>query len=746
MQLQDYLLECTVRVEADEGVGTGFFITPGLVVTAAHLVEDPLAGDFPLREVAVSRKGRRVLARVIRYAASPEPDLAVLELDADAVDAGALDPDAFDTGGRAAYLYAPHQEGDGLYACGLGDGPDISDRDSGTRLSIERSAQDGDALRLDALVPTTLEGAPVLDLRSGAVTGVVTAATPHAGSAVPGLALATSVAVLGRLFPDIWRLHDAYHRDHPAWFAATGVRGTVFAAREHILATRDTCETPIQPLITPVNARPPKALLAPVAFQSPSGAGQTARLPSSIEDVLSVSRARERSVLLTGPTGSGRSSVLRAVGDRASAAFGNLGALDEGERLFPILLRANQLATDDRAVEDVLIESMERGNEVMTGIDLPERFLSDLASSPGLCLLLMIDGMDEIQNSREIAELVDLIGRIQKAPGFGHRTQLLVTARPSAAEHFRYAPFDVAEIQPLGPDSIRLAAERWLGDAAERFLGANAPMVGSGLLSSPLVLAVALKLYESEPGTLPGKVVELYRRLISKLALDRRDELAGKYGAEVADNAVELLGFVALELLRSGTVMDETWVRTTAARYLSQHLGLEGGRVETAAASFTHFAAADSHFIGPAGSRFFWSHLSFRDYFAASCLVKLAGSDEDAAREIRRRWFDSNWGRTPSFALQLLADDSVRLDVVEEVLASSRPARFTFLTDLLREGADLPAAMVGRLLDALVSEVRTEREQGRGNDAEPATLDLLLSLSHIPEARSALGEFQVGVG
>lgn len=723
MQLQDYLFECTVRVEADDRVGTGFFVAPGLIVTAAHLVEDPLGGDFPLREVAVSSKGQRVLARVVRYAASPEPDLAVLELDEAGLGAA-----------TAAYMYASHQEGDGLYACGVGDSG------SWAGISIDPSARDAEVLRLDGPIPTTLEGAPVLDLRSGAVTAVVTAATPVAGSLTPGLASATSVAVLARLFPDVWRRHDAYHEEHPGWFAATGVRGTVFAAREHMLATRDTCQTPIQPLITPVNGRLPMALLAPVAFQSPSVAAETSRLPPRIEDVLALSRARGRSVLLTGPTGSGRSSVLRALGEGASAAFGNLGALDQGERLFPILLRANQLATDDRAVEDVLIESMERGNEVMTGIDLPERFLSDLASSPGLRLLLMIDGMDEIQNSREIAELVDLIGRIQKAPGFGHRTQLLVTARPSAREHFRYAPFDVAEIQPLGETAIRQAAERWLGDAAEGFLSANAQMVASGLLSSPLVLSVALKLYESEPGRLPGKVVELYRTLISKLATQRRDELAGKYGAEVADNAVDLLGFVALELLRSGTVMDETWVRTTAGRYLSEHLGLESGQVETAAASFTHFAAADSHFIGPAGSLFFWSHLSFRDYFAASCLVRLSGSTNEAAQEIRRRWFDSNWGRTPSFALQLLDDENVRLEVIGEVLGSSRAARFAFMTDLLREGAELPDGLVTRFLEALVAEVRTERERGPENGLEPATLDFLLSLSHIPEARSAAAE------
>ena len=692
MELYDYLFRSTVRVEADGRAGTGFFVAAGLIVTAAHLVEDPVGGDFPLSAVTVSRNGSRVLARVVRYASSPDPDLAVLELEPTA--AGAR---GFFSSPSAAYMYAPHQRGGALYVCGLAE-----DGCTPVAASVEASSENapGDhTFRLDAAIPAVLEGAPVLDLRTGGVAAVITAGTAQsAGAAMPS---ATSVSVIARLFPDISARHDRHHEQSPGWFAATGVHGTVFAAREHILATRDTCQTPIQPLITPRNGRAPMDLLGPVRFDPPGRSGPE----TTIEDILDRSRAAGRSVLLTGPTGSGRSSVLRALGYRTATAFGNLGALAQ-DCLFPILLRANQLSTDGRPVEGAIIASMERGNEVMTGIDLPPAFLTDLARSPGIRLLFMIDGLDEIQNSRDIAELVDLIGRIQEAPGFGQRSQLLVTARPSAAEHFRYAPFDVCEIQPLGEDSIRQAAGYWLGDAAPGFLEANAGLIASGLLASPLVLSVALKLYETRPRPLPGRVVELYRALISDLATERRAELAGKYGPEVADNAVELLGFVALELLRSANVMDETWVRTTAARYLHEQAGLDAEAARAGAESFTHFAAADSHFIGPAGSRFFWSHLSFRDYFAASCLVRLSPADPGAAAEIGRRWFDSNWGRAPSFALQLLEDESQRLDIIREVLASGRAARFTFVAELLREGASLPADLVEEFIADLVDEVR----------------------------------------
>jgi len=726
MELQDYLIGCTVRVGEGDRQGAGFFVAPGLIVTAAHLVEDPGESDFPLSEVRVRGNDWEARARVAGYAASPEPDLAVLEVAS--------------TESPAAYIYAPSLPDDPLSVCGPGPDPGASQA-----LAIASSVTDGDLRHLEGTLGAELEGAPVLDLRSG---GVVAVVVRGGGTGAPTLRpRAVSVAVLARLFPDVCRRHDAYHVQSPGWFAASGVRGTVFAAREHILATRDTCETPIQPLVTPRNGRAPMELLGPVAFQSLGAGVAGPRLEGTIDAIIEGSWSMGRSVLLTGPTGSGRSSVLRALGYRAAAGFGNLGSLG-GSPLFPILLRANQLATDHRPVEETIIAAMEKGNEVMTGIDLPPEFLSDLARSPRIRLVLMIDGMDEIQDNRDIAELVGLIGKIQDAPGFGRRTQMLVTARPSAAEHFRYARFDVCEIQPLSQESIRHAAGQWLGPSAARFLESNGELVRSGLLASPLVLSVALKLYESDPRRLPSQVVELYRTLISSLARERRDELAGKYGSAVADNAVDLLGFIALELLRSATVMDEAWVKTTAARYFEEHLGLPVAESGERAASFTHFAAADSHFIGPAGSRFFWSHLSFRDYFAASCLLELGESDGRALVEIRRRWFDSNWGRTPSFALQLLGDEALRLQIVEEILRSDRPARFGFLTELLREGAPLPAEMIRTFVGQLADEIRREADSTAGSEAlgEPVASDLLLSLSHIPEAREALDQLGVGLG
>ena len=103
MELKQHLHGAIVRVLSEGRRGSGFFIAPGLIMTAAHLVEDPASGDFPLSEVDVSAGEWHSTARVVRYASAPDPDLAILQVDET--------PDAI------AYMYAPHDSRDGLYVC-----------------------------------------------------------------------------------------------------------------------------------------------------------------------------------------------------------------------------------------------------------------------------------------------------------------------------------------------------------------------------------------------------------------------------------------------------------------------------------------------------------------------------------------------------------------------------------------------------------------------------------------------------
>ena len=65
--IQDFLVDCTVRVESSGRRGTGFFIAPGLVLTCAHVIEDAASGDYTPSGADIHWGGGQYAARVVRY-------------------------------------------------------------------------------------------------------------------------------------------------------------------------------------------------------------------------------------------------------------------------------------------------------------------------------------------------------------------------------------------------------------------------------------------------------------------------------------------------------------------------------------------------------------------------------------------------------------------------------------------------------------------------------------------------------
>lgn len=721
--IQDFLIDCTTRVETSGQVGTGFFIAPGFVLTCAHLIEDAENGDYPLSEVDIHWRGERHPARVFRYAASPSPNLAVLETDLNEH--------------PCAYLFESLRPDDTLYVCGF------SREESGdaVRLLIEGSEAHLSTLKLGSVTAdAALSGAPVLNLRTGGVCAILNTATEFGGESA---SRAIPASVLVDLFPEIQAIHDRNHEEVPRWFDCTGIVGTVFAARSHLTAMRANAEEPIQPVLAPKSEASAMDLLSPTTFRvlsSESDVGPTDRI--SIEELLDRNRRSNRSLLVVGQAGSGRSSLLRLFGFKAAASCRNLGARNQ-DCVFPILLRANQLTSGEGSVEELILNAVRNSKGRLAQTSLPSSFLTDLAELPGLRLLIMVDGVDEIQNARDLGDLVDLIGRIQGDPGFGSRTQLILTSRPTSAEHFRYSDLDVYELLPLDLESVEQTALKWLGQGGKGFLEGNDGLLDSGLLSSPLVLSVALALYERHGGRLSGEVVSLFADLVSEcLESWKKRDLIKKYGAEVLDNAVDVLGFLALELIRSATLLDRDWLVGTAARYFRDRHDFDEAKAQETAERFGEFAETDNLFLGGAGERYYWSHRSFRDYFAASYLVKSHSDTGALIKEIKGRWFDANWGKTPSFAIQLLARLEDRVDVVNDILSSGRDLRLEFVTGMVREGVSLPDAVTEKLIGELLSKTRDEQSsygsESRPSDGGVFSFDLLLSLGYLGSARTAL--------
>jgi hypothetical protein len=208
-----------------------------------------------------------------------------------------------------------------------------------------------------------------------------------------------------------------------------------------------------------------------------------------------------------------------------------------------------------------------------------------------------------------------------------------------------------------------------------------------------------------------------------------------------------LLGYLALELVRSATLLDKAWVAEKVEQYFAERMGFGAEESQQAAALFASFGETESLFLRKAGDRYYWSHRSFRDYLAASFLVRSAPDADVTIREIKSRWFDANWGKIPSFAIQLLPSAKDRLRIVNDILSSGRDFRLEFVTGLIRDGAVFPDEILNPLGKALLFKAK-EEQSAYGIDLMPPNgrvfaFDLLLSIAHLAPMREALKEIAV---
>ena len=134
------------------------------------------------------------------------------------------------------------------------------------RLVLEGLEETGSTLKIKSAprIPS-LSGAPVLNLRTGGVCAMLNTAA-GLSAALEGRAI--PAATLADLFPDIQVIHDRNHEEKSLWFDCTGIVGTVFAARSHLMAIRATAEEPIQPVLAPKGDISAMDLLHPLLSRS----------------------------------------------------------------------------------------------------------------------------------------------------------------------------------------------------------------------------------------------------------------------------------------------------------------------------------------------------------------------------------------------------------------------------------------------------------------------------------------------
>ena len=173
--LIDLLHLCTVQIKSSGGDGSGFFIGLSTILTCAHVVEDAQDTGDP---ILVNYMGKEYPADIIKYAAKPFPDLALLKISLGNHICVALDPTVQLNDELYGFGYQEEfQGGEGIY--GKYVAPSWFD-EARTQKLIKFS---------DTLVIPGFSGGPLLNLNTGAVCGVIKRtlgeSAPMGGRAVP---------------------------------------------------------------------------------------------------------------------------------------------------------------------------------------------------------------------------------------------------------------------------------------------------------------------------------------------------------------------------------------------------------------------------------------------------------------------------------------------------------------------------------------------------------------------------------
>ncbi|HYT28183.1 MAG TPA: trypsin-like peptidase domain-containing protein [Ktedonobacteraceae bacterium] len=197
--LYELLADCTVRILASGGSGTGFFVAPGLILTCAHVIENAQQGGMQKLPIKVFWKGQEYSAQIGTFRNAPYPDLALLQ-------APISDhPYVLLHGGAE-----PFSE---LYSYGYAD---TESQGASTTFACEGWAGDQHELLKfkEGQVRPGMSGSPVLNRQTGSVCGIVQT-TRDRTNALGGKAMLTKVVL--REFPELEEKQRQFHQQDRRW-------------------------------------------------------------------------------------------------------------------------------------------------------------------------------------------------------------------------------------------------------------------------------------------------------------------------------------------------------------------------------------------------------------------------------------------------------------------------------------------------------------------------------------------------
>lgn len=516
-----------LTVERPRSLGTGFFVTPDLVATCAHVVADRVE-NLPERVAGrMMASGRDLTLRPSpeRYWKDPSTglDLALLEvveedlprpvpvLLSEAVEVG--DPlwafghpdNAFRAGQPAAFVY----EG-------------ASSRASPALLALPR-------LR-GTPVAEGFSGGPVVNRRTGAVCGLLSTSDHKGGAHLVSVAdlRARCAQVLDRPASTEWlqALTDEQLMAAKIGFAGPRLRG-------YLDAVAQAAQRHPYPGVLPGTTPPPDLSRVYVeqdveALPGTFG-GEPTRLPG---DQLFDGRAN---VLVVGGPGSGKSSLLRQASLTLSRHWTGM---------VPVPVKATDLVA-----HRPLPEALAAGVTAALSQFNADTWSADFFRKPPAAhasWLVLVDGLDEIVDPAHRWEVITKLSTLARKSGLDARYRFVVTSRPLAelevranirtenelqqrlagAENSLASHFDRYSLVEFRVDQIETFASGWFtalglpdpaasAEALSRAIG----RAGLGVLArTPLMATILCQLFLADlGGELPGGRSQVYEAYVNLL-------------------------------------------------------------------------------------------------------------------------------------------------------------------------------------------------------------------------------------
>ncbi|WP_052432647.1 serine protease [Streptacidiphilus carbonis] len=696
------------RIAAVQGAGqgTGYLLTPWLVLTAAHLVDD----EAPTTVVVPDGTGPQRCATVwSRY--DEQCDAALLVSARELVP-----PDAFRefstlVWGRVEDL-APIP---GAQAVGY---PHVQ-RDAHGELDAEQlvgTLKPGSGL---------LRHRQVLDSLHGAPTGRADGGSPWAGFSGAAVFAENRLVGVVRADPAQWRhgrlelTPAAAVLDSPS-FKSTCDRNNLVLAWADIRRPVDDFEERLRAFVVKQSSTLhiiglsrggddedfwplDTSYLSLELLGSPAeGPDDQGPLAQRAEHAL----AGHRRVLVRGAAGSGKTTLLQWLA--TSAARRELPpSLAESDDCVPLLIRLRAVARRDE---------LPGPEEFLAAVAKP---LSGSAGAAGWVtaqlaagrILLLVDGVDEVpeaDRARTRRWLLDLLDAYPDC-------RYVVTTRPAAVREgwLTQAGFTELELLPMGRDDVSAFIGKWhsaagddprLQDWCETLRSAVVTKQDLGRLAdSPLMCALICALNRDRNGYLPEGRMELYAAALEML-LVRRDRERGILGQDglrlTVDQQVQLLQRLAYWLARNGAVEIE---RGLAVRKLEEVLPAMPAITVDAEAVLHHLLVRSGLLQTPTAESVCFVHRTFQDYLAAKAAVE----DEDFGLLVGNA-HDDQWH-----------------DVIRMAVGHGRPReRARLLRDLLRK-ADADDDLGLCLLAASCLEHATELEPAVRQEVTERTAPLI---------------------